>query len=463
MVVVSRPTVGSLALSREFLLLASLFVLSLGATIRLGTYSASAVELVVLAALLMAGATLSRRDGPIGMLPWAILVGGTAAVVLIAANPLGVPRVTWLGGVIVVGIVGHLVVRSPVLQWITGAVAACALAAMMVVALHAQQPGIDVFQSLQGASNALLHGQNPYQPLFPVEAAVGPFTYTTVPAHFDYLPAAAILTAPGRLLGDVRYMGAVALFALIAFAVLLAWRSPEARDRVVRVGALCLALPMTVAVIYLSWVDVYSMVGFAGWIVLRRNHRRWSIAFLVITLTVKPVILIALVPALLWSRRARFEALIAAAVAVVLILPFALATGIGNLYQDVVGIQASQNFRADGLTLNSAWYALSGQTLPLWFGLVMGAAVAVFALRRRPADVADVLCSAALLSTAAFLLAKWAFLNYYFIPVWLLVFALAGRGVTFERSAEDVALPGAGLIQRARASLRSDAQHQGAR
>lgn len=257
-------------------------------------------------------------------------------------------------------------------------------------------------------------------------------------------------------------MGVVALFALIAFAVRLAWQCPEPRARVVRIGALCLALPMTVAIIYLAWVDIYSMVGFAGWIVLRRDHRRWSIAFLVITLTVKPVMLIALVPALLWSRRARLEAMVAAVVALVLILPFALATGIGNLYQDVVGIQASQNFRGDGLTLNSAWFAFSGQTLPVWFGLVVGAAVAVFALRRRPTDLADVLCSGALLSTAAFLLAKWAFLNYYFIPFWLLVFALAGRGVAFERSTDDVALPGAGLVQRARAYLLGDAQHQGA-
>ena len=450
-------------MSREFLLLASLFVLSLGATIRLGTYSPSALELVVLAAVLMTGAMLSRRDTPIGAPPWALLGGGTAVVALIAANPLGVPRVAWLGGVIVVATVGLLLLRAPVAQWITGAVAACALVAMLVVALGSQHPGIDVFQSLQGASNALLHGQNPYQPLFPVEAAVGPFSYVTVPAHFDYLPGAAIITAPGRLLGDVRFMGVVALIALIAFAVRLARQSPEPRARLVRIGALCLALPMTVAVIYLSWVDIYSMVGFAGWIVLRRDHRRWSIAFLVITLTVKPVILIALVPALLWSRRARAEATVAAVVAVVVIMPFALATGIGNLYQDVVGIQASQNFRGDGLTLNSAWFAFSGQTLPVWFGLVMGAAVAVFALRRRPTDLADVLGSGALLSTAAFLLAKWAFLNYYFIPVWLLVFALAGRGVAFERSADDVALPGAGLVQRACAYRLGDAQQQGVR
>lgn len=447
-IVTARQSVGGLATSREFLLLGSLSVLSLGATIRLGTYSPSALELVVLAALLMAGAMLSRHDTSIGTLPWAMLGGGTAAILLIAANPFGVPVVTWLTLVLVAAIVSLLLVRHRVLQWISAAVASAGLLAMLVAALRASRPDIDVFQSLQGASSAILHGQNPYQPLFPVEAAVSPFTFVTVPAHFDYLPIAAIITAPGRLFGDVRFMGVIALVALIALLARLACESPEPRPRLVRVGALGLALPMTVAIVYLSWVDIYSMVGFAGWIVLRRSNRRWSIAFLVLTFTVKPVILIALVPALLWSRRARFEAVVAAAIAIVLTLPFVLATGLGNFYQDVVGIQASQNFRADGLTLNSAWYAISGHTLPVWFGLGVGAVVAFFALRRRPADLADVLCSGALLSTAAFLLAKWAFLNYYFIPVWLLLLALAGRGVRFEASSSDVALPLTGLIRR---------------
>jgi hypothetical protein len=443
-----RRTIGKLAPSREFLLLASLFVLSLGSTIRLGTYSPLALELVVVAAVLMAGAMVNTQNTASGPLPWTVLGGGTAAIVLISADPLGVPRNTLLAAVLVAAIVGLFTVRGPVLRCIAAAVATGALVGVLVAALGAQRPAIDVFQSLQGASNALLHGQNPYQPFFPVEVAVGPFAFVTVTAHFDYLPGAAIITAPGRLFGDVRFMGVIALFAVIVFAVRLAWQSPEPRTRVARIAALCLAVPMMVAVIYVSWVDIYSMVGFAGWIVLRRDHPRWSIVFLVITLTVKPVILIALVPALLWSRRARLETLIAVPFALALILPFALATGVGNFYQDVVGIQTSQNFRGDGLTLNAAWYAVSGHTLPVWFGLLAGAAVAFFALRRRPADLADVLCSGALLSTAVFLLAKWAFLNYYFIPVWLLVLALAGRGMPFERSAVDVALPAAGLVRR---------------
>jgi len=436
-----QRTLGQLALSRELLLLASLAVLSLGATIRLGTYSAPALELVVLAALLMGAAILSRSAASIGTLPWVVLGGGTSAVVLIYADPLGLPRTTWIAPLLVLAVIALLLVQKPALQWLSAVIATGALAVMLVVVLHAPSPGIDVFQTIQGASNALLHAQNPYQPVFPVEGAVTPFTYHIVLAHFDYLPLAAIITAPARLLGDVRLMSLVALAALFGLATGLAWQSSEPRARLVHVGAVALGLPMTVAIVYFSWVDIYSMVGFAGWIVLRGRHRGWSIALLVLTFTVKPVILIALVPALLWSGPARREALLAGLIALALILPFALATGVGNFYQDIIGVQASQNFRADGLTLNSAWYAFSGHTIPVWFGLVAGATVALFVLARRPRDLADVLCAGALLSTAALLLAKWAFLNYYFIPIWLLVFALAGRGVPFEESDADVALP----------------------
>lgn len=437
----ARSPRARLMLPRELLLLAALAALSAGATVRLGTYSPASLELVVLGTLLMAGALRSGGETLAGKLPWTTLVGCTAAVVLIYGNPLGLPPVTWPAAVLVAAVVAMLIAPTRMLQWTAAGIGALALGVTVTLALRASQPDIDVFQALQGASAAVLHGQNPYQPTFSAQAPASPFAFVNIPVHFEYLPGAALLTAPARIFGDVRLMSVIAFLAIFAFALRLAWQSPEPRVRTARISALCLALPMTVAIVYFSWVDVYSMAGFAGWIALRRSHRRWSIVFLVVTLTVKPVILIALVPVLLWSRRARQEAAAAVIFAALLILPFAFATGIGNFYQDVVGIQANFGFRGDGLTLNAAWYAITRTTLPVWFGLVAGALIAIFAIRRRPKDLADVLCSGALLSTSAFLLAKWAFLNYYFIPVWILVLAVAARGVPFEDSAADVALP----------------------
>jgi hypothetical protein len=449
-----RKGLGGIAFSREFLLLAALAILCLGVTIRLGTYSPSALELVVLAALLTATALRTSGELTVGVVPWAIVVGGTASIVLFYANPLGLPVASWFAPVLVLAIIGIVLGHFRVIRGIAAVIAVVALTGCVVSALRSTAPAIDVYQSLQGASAALLHGTNPYQPVFSAESPVTPFTFMNVPVHFEYLPGAAILTAPGRLLGDVRFMSVIAFIGLIASAVRLAWQSPERGTRALRVGALCLALPMTVAIVYFSWVDVFSMAGFAGWLALRNGHRRWAILFLVVTLTVKPVILIAMVPALLWSRRARQEFGVAVVIAAAVILPFVLMTGAWNFYQDVAGLQAALGFRGDGLTLNAAWYSITGHLLPVWFAVVAGTAVAWFALRRRPRDLADVLTSGALLSTCGFLLAKWAFLNYYFIPVWLLVLALACRGMALEDSAADVSLPGYRLLRDAYAAIR---------
>jgi hypothetical protein len=192
--------------------------------------------------------------------------------------------------------------------------------------------------------------------------------------------------------------------------------------------------------VHFAWVDVYPVAGFAGWVSLRRTHPRWALACLAFALTIKPTILVALVPALVWSRPARRAILLAAVAVAALVLPFALVTGVNAFYHDVIGIQTALGFRYDGLTLGATWFALTGHVPPVWIGPLVGAALALFALRRPPRDLADMLIAGAFLSTAGFLLAKWAFLNYYFIPVWLLVLALAGRGVAFEKES-DIALP----------------------
>jgi hypothetical protein len=275
---------------------------------------------------------------------------------------------------------------------------------------------------------------------FTTPVAVGPFAFEPQTIHFQYLPAAALIVVPARVLGDVRVMSVLAFAALFVFAVRLAWESPDGRTRALRVLALCLALPTTVAVVHWGWVDVYSVVGLAGWVALRRTHQRWATACLVLCFTVKPLILIALVPALVWSRPARREIAVAAVLGAALILPFILITGAGSFYQDVVGIQAGLGFRYDALTLSAYLHSISGQVLPVWAGAAAGLTIAFFTLRRRPSDVSDVLIAAAILSTVAFLLAKWAFFNYYCIPGWLLVLAIAGRGVRFDEEA-DIALP----------------------
>ena len=151
-----------------------------------------------------------------------------------------------------------------------------------------------------------------------------------------------------------------------------------------------MALPLTVGMIQSAWTDVYSAAFFAAWLVLRREHRRWAILALALCLCVKPTILVGLIPFLVWSSRARRELLLAVPAALVVIVPFALATGVGQFLYDVIGVQAAFGNRYDGLDLLSyLWSQLGVQSLPLWLGLLATGIAAVTALARRPRDLAE--------------------------------------------------------------------------
>jgi len=432
--------VATIRPSRELYILGSVTALSAGSTITFGFLAPASVALVVTALVLMA-LSMSAPDQPAGTAWWAAAGALTASASFVYAVRLALPVEGVLAVALVMAVVVVIATTRPVTRWVAAAVAVTAVVGMAAAVWQWGVLNVDVFNSVQNATWALLHGTNPYITTFATPVEATPSSVAFVNLHFQYLPGVALIAAPARLLGDVRVMSVVAAAALAAFAVRLALQSDTRRERAVKVGAVCLALPMTVAMVHYALVDVFSMAGFAGWIALRRTHPRWAVACLAVSLTIKPTILVALVAPTLWSRRARREVSVAAVAAFVVILPFLLITGAGAFYQDVIGVQASLGFRYNGLTLSAAWYALSGHLVPVWFGVLCGGAVAVFVLRRRPRDVGEVMQAGALLSTAAFLLAKWAFLNYYFIPVWLLVLSLAGRGVLFETRPGDIALP----------------------
>jgi hypothetical protein len=80
-----------------------------------------------------------------------------------------------------------------------------------------------------------------------------------------------------------------------------------------------------------------------------------------------------------------------------------------------------------------------GIGVPAIVGTAVSAVAALALLGRRPADTTDLLSRSAALSIIAFLFAKWAFFNYYYVSAVLLVLALASQGQLFDP--EDVALP----------------------
>jgi hypothetical protein len=262
---------------------------------------------------------------------------------------------------------------------------------------------IDVFTALSGAAESLIHGHNPYGPIFQyfVEAPPG-----YVWGHFAYGPSVPILAVPGRLLGDVRVMSVVCMAATVAGIWWLARQGREAPDAH-RVAALAIASPLWMGMLLNCWVDVYMMLGIVGWLALRRNHRGWSMALLSIGLMVKFTSLLLVLPEFLWSRRGRVEVVVGVGVSVVAMVPFAIMTGVGTYLYSLFGYQLALPFRTTSLSLSALLYQLTGVGLPSAVPLLpVAAGIAWIVWRRRARNEGDLALQATALNIAAFLLAK---------------------------------------------------------
>ena len=159
-----------------------------------------------------------------------------------------------------------------------------------------------------------------------------------VHAHFMYGPIVPFLSALGWLAGDVR-LGAAALVATFVGLWLLA-RQGGHRIDAHRVVALAIASPFNVGMVTRGWVEVYIVAGVVLWMALRASRRRLATVFLGVAMLVSPLTLLMVVPAFVWSRRARREVVAAVIGAAVFALPFALITGVGAFLSDIVGFQS---------------------------------------------------------------------------------------------------------------------------
>jgi hypothetical protein len=243
-----------------------------------------------------------------------------------------------------------------------------------------------------------------------------------------------LLALPGRALGDVRGSSLLMAVLLFAFVLVLGRRRGMSGTELTRLAALVAAFPLTVVLVTSAWVEAYSVALFALWLVLRARRPTLAGLVLGLCLATKPTIVLALVPFLLWSRSARREIVVALVAAAVLVLPFALKTGVHQFYDDVVGVHLHLfPTRTDALTVNALLHSLGRPFAPSIAGVLAVLALIGVVLRRRPRDSGDLLLAGALLSVVSFLLAKEAFPNYYFAVAMLLVLAIACRGVSVDR------------------------------
>ena len=360
------------------------------------------VGLALVAALAVSTALYDRKlDHPFFLVGAAVLLGATLLFSLVDAWPA---RVAAFG------------------------VAALVTALGIATTITWGRAGIDVFEFQQTASQALVHGHNPYTPLVVSPAVVAPGVSTLLHLHFPYGPILPVVEAPFRLLGDIRLLHILAAL-LTATAVLTLARRAGTFDRA---ACVAIAFPLSVGMVVSSWVDILTMALLAAWLVNFRSHPRLATIALALALGVKPTTLIALLPIVFWSVRARRQAVIAAVAAVLFAVPFVLATGLSQFYYNVLGVQLDVFPRFNALTIDTFLKTYSLPILPFAVSATVVAATAILVLRHRPSTYGELLTGTAILATVSFLVAKWAYFNYYYIPAVLLMLAIAGDSLPLD-------------------------------
>jgi len=407
----------------------SLVFLSLAVLQHFGEFTSVALSCLFLALLFGLLSLSAKPWGPplprlTGILP-AVALGATS---LLYNGQLEHPVFTVTFAMVVVAILVHTLFASRVATMMAFVLAAGAAMVGIITNLTWGFVNMDVFQFQQSASQALLHGQNPYTPVVPSRNILPSGIPESIPLHFPYGPVLPVLEAPFRLLGDVRVLHVLAATVLSAVVLLLARRAGTFD----RSACMVMAFPLTVGMVLFSWVDVITMASLAVWFVFFRTNPRIATFALVIALAAKPTTLIALVPIVFWSVRGRRQVVIAAVLAAIFVLPFALITGLSQFYYNVLGIQLAVLTRLDALTINSYLNSLGLPILPAVVSALVIGAAAVLVLRRRPRTYGDLFTATAILATVSFLVAKWAYFNYYYIPAVLLMLAIAGDSLPFD-------------------------------
>ncbi|TQJ50392.1 glycosyltransferase 87 family protein [Phycicoccus sp. SLBN-51] len=309
-------------------------------------------------------------------------------------------------------------------------------------------PKIDVWVTLQQASDALARGENFYD-----------MTWTGSPGiqdAFTYLPFTTVLLAPGKwLAGDVRWALLAWTLVAAAGAWVLATRLPRGhaaysslpgpRWRGAAVVALLLLAPGTLTQLDQAWTEPLLLAGLVWWAVLvdRGTERSawWAVVPLALACASKQHLAVLLPVLLVWRPFGVRRTLATGALTGLFIAPWFLASPPDFLHDTVTLLVSFPPLKFANtlylLALNSF-----GVTLPFWVtGLVvigtLGAVVAV--VWRRQPPLAEVLRWLALVLLVANLVNKQAFYNQFWLAGALVVVSLALAARPAVRSAPDSA------------------------
>ena len=375
----------------------------------------------------------------------ALMLVGSALATLV------VPLFSYLDGTGLAVARAVLVVVPPVvaaLLWSgrpgrSGAALVAAVLGYVVVAtvaiLNDPAPEIDVWVSLQQASDALARGVSFYEVTWVGSPGVDD--------AFTYLPWTAVLLAPGRwLAGDVRWamtvwtlVAAVGIWALAtgprvgrgARPAQEAGPGPGPQWRATAVIALILFAPGTLTQVDQSWTEPLLLAGLVWWAVLvDRDRAWWAVVPLALACASKQHLALLLPVLLVWRPFGVRRALATGALTGLLIAPWFLA-GPQDFLHDTVTLLVSFHAILFANTLYLLALNVFGVTLPFWItGLVvLGALGSVIGVvHRRQPGPGELIRWLALLLLVANLVNKQAFYNQFWLSGALVVVSLAIPG-----------------------------------
>jgi hypothetical protein len=336
--------------------------------------------------------------------------GLAVATTLLVAGPLAAAALLWSGRE-----------RQAVAAAAVAVTAYAAAAATAVVSDPA--PRIDVWVTLQQASDALARGESFYE-----------VTWTGSPGiqdAFTYLPLTAVLLAPGRwLAGDIRWALLAWTLAAAAGAWVLATRGTEAgsRWRAAAVTALLLLAPGTLTQVDQAWTEPLLLAGIVWWAVLvDRGRAWWAVVPLALACASKQHLALLLPVLLVWRPFGPRRAVATGALAAALMAPWFLA-GPADFVHDTVALLVTFHPIRFANTLYLLALNTFGVTLPFWLTgfVVLGTLAAVVAVvwRRQP-PLGELLRWLALVLLVANLVNKQAFYNQFWLVGALVVLSLA--------------------------------------
>ncbi len=404
------------------------------------------IVLVLTSAALLLGTALARR-WRLAALPRPVLA---AALVVAAVVAEVVPFFSHVGpadrrllahivaGATLLAAAVLLVPGRPGRLAAAGVAVAGAVASSVAAILLDPAPRIDVWVTLQQASDGLARGENFYA-----------MTWVGSPGiqdAFTYLPWTAVLLAPGRwLAGDVRW--ALLVYLLVGLACLLAiGRRPHGGGRrtsslALGAAALLALAPGAVTQAEQAWTEPLLFACLAAWALLvHRDRAWWAVVPLALGCAGKQHLALLLPVLACWPAFGWRRTLATGGLAGALVLPWFLASP-ADFWHDTVSLLVGFH----PIRFANTWFIAARTELdwtpPFWLtGLVVLAVLtlACTMVRRRRPGLAELLGWLALLLLVANLVNKQAFYNQFWLAGALVALALAAAPTDQPSSRETV-------------------------